>query len=136
MPNRGLALNINNAEDIHDGEDLDFEISFYEDVIREAPDLVSALILLGDAYTRKGMYEKGLEMDRRLAVILPKDPTVFYNLACDYSLLKDPGQCIEALHRAIKLGYRDFRHMEKDPDLDSVRSDKRYKELIIKYKKR
>ena len=31
---------------------------------------------------------------------------------------------------------RHFRHMEEDPDLDSVRQDKRYKELLIKYKKR
>ena len=134
MKNRNVV--IKQIEDLPEEEDIDFEISFYEDVIKESPRLVSALFLLGEAYSRKGIYEKGLDMDQRLAQLLPKDPTVFYNLACDYSLLKRPRLCMEALEKALKCGYRDFRHMEKDPDLDNVRQDKRYSELLSKYRKR
>lgn len=117
-------------------EDLDFEISFYEDLIKDKPDFVDALVLLGDAYTKKGMYQKGFEADLKLSSLLPKDATVHYNLACDYSLLKDADHCLETLEKAIKLGYRDFRYMEKDADLAYVRQDVRYKELLLKYKKR
>lgn len=117
-------------------EDLDFEISFYEDIIRDKPDLVDALVVLGDAYTKKGLYEKGLEVDLRLSRLKPKDATVHYNLACDYSLLKKSDECFGALEKAIKLGYRAFAHMTKDPDLDYVRQDSRYAALVAKYKKK
>ncbi len=114
-------------------EDLDFEISFYERLIEQNPDFVNALIALGDAYTRKGRYRDGLEIDRRLARLRPDDPIVYYNLACSYSLLKMSEECLEALKKSIQLGYRDFKFMEKDPDLQFIRKDNRYKELISQY---
>ncbi len=117
-------------------DDIDFEISFYEDVLKASPDLVNALVLLGDAYTQKGLYEKGLEMDLRLAALRPDDATVHYNLACDYSLLKRADLCIQTLEKALTLGYRAYKHMERDADLDFIRADSRYRELLLKYRKR
>jgi len=114
-------------------EDLDFEISFYEDILKGKPDIVQALIPLGDAYTKKGLHEKGLVVDRRLARLRPDDETVHYNLACDYSLLQKPDQCLVSLRKAIRLGYCDFDHMEKDPDLGFIRQDPRYKALLAKH---
>jgi len=117
-------------------EDLDFEISFYEDLVKGKPDFIDPLTLLADAYTKKGLFQKGLEIDLKLANLLPKDATVHYNLACDYSLLEDADHCFESLEKAIRFGYRDFRWMEKDADLAYARQDARYKELIVKYKKK
>ena len=117
-------------------EDIDFEISFYEDIVRESPDFVNALILLGDAYTHKGLFQKGLEVDLHLGRLRPKDAVVHYNLACDYALIKNPDAAINTLEKAIKLGYRNFRHMEKDPDLEAIRHDDRYIALARKYRRR
>ncbi len=114
-------------------EDLDFEIPFYEDILKSKPDLVDALIVLGDAYTKKGLYDKGLEVDLRLSKLRPKDATVHYNLACDYTLLKRTDEAIATLERALKLGYRAFEHMSKDPDLDNIRGDARFAALFAKY---
>ncbi len=125
-----------NSENFIVEEDLDFEISFYEDLVKDKPDFVDALVLLGDAYTKKGLYGKGLAADIKLSELRPKDPTIHYNLACDYALLKDAGRCIEALEKAVKLGYRDFRYLTKDPDLEFIRQDERYKELIARYRKK
>jgi tetratricopeptide (TPR) repeat protein len=85
-------------------EDLDFEISFYEDLVKEKPDFVDALILLGDAYTKKGLDAKALDADLKLSVLCPKDPAIHYNLACDYSVLKDADRCLEVLEKAISFG--------------------------------
>ena len=123
-------------EDFTMEEDIDFEISFYEDIIKESPNFVAALILLGDAYTRKSLHEKALEVDKRLSALLPKDPTVHYNLACDYALLKKPKLALDTLEKAIRLGFRNFKHIEKDPDLDSIKQDKRYQELLLKFRKK
>ena len=117
-----------------DKEDLDFEISFYENLVKEKPDFVEALIPLGDAYTKRGQYKKGLEVDKRLVKLKPKNHLVHYNLACSYSLLKMVDQTLNALKKAIDLGYRDFAFMEADPDLENARKDNRYKDLVSKAK--
>ena len=106
-----------------------FEIRFYEGILKESPFFVQALIALGDAYTKNGMFKEGLVVDKKLSKLRPDDEVVFYNLACDYSLLKDAGGCLSALRKAIKLGYSDFAHMQKDPDLAFIRRDPRYKQL-------
>lgn len=113
-------------------ENLDFEISFFEDLVRENPGFVDALIPLGDAYTKRGLYEKGLAVDLKLADLVPVDPTVHYNLACSYSLLGKIDLALHTLEKAIKLGYSDLKWMNKDPDLDNVRKDTRYQTLIKK----
>jgi len=113
----------------------DFEISFYEGLIQKKPDFLEALFLLGDLYTKKGLYKKGLKIDKKLLKLRPLDPTVHYNLACDYSLLKKIDSSLKALRKALELGFRDFRLIEKDPDLEFLRKDKRFELLILEFKK-
>jgi tetratricopeptide (TPR) repeat protein len=115
-------------------DNLDFEIAFFEKLLEKRPGFAEVLIILGEDYTKKGLYEKGLETDLRLAKLKPDDPNVHYNLACDYSLLKQADFCLAALEEAIALGYRDFAYMQKDTDLEFIRQDKRYADLLDKYK--
>ncbi len=115
-------------------EDLDFQIAFYEGIIKNNPDFVQALIALGEIYTKKGMYDKGLSIDKRLLKLKPESPIVHYNLACSLSLLGDVSASFKAIKRAIDLGYDDFPFMHNDPDLSNLRSDERFLELIKKVK--
>ena len=39
--------------------DLDFEISFLEGVLKHRPNYIDALAPLAEAYTRRGFFEKG-----------------------------------------------------------------------------
>ena len=109
---------------------VDFEISFFESLVKESPKFVDALIPLAEAYTKKGLYEKGLQIDKRLARLLKFDPTVHYNLACSYALLEKKKEAFSALQKAIKLGYSDFSHLRKDSDLKSLHSDPRFQKLV------
>ncbi len=108
----------------------DFELTFFERLVKNNPNFIDALIPLAEVYTRKGMYDKGLQIDKRLARLKKEDPTVHYNLACSLALVGDKDDALEALERAIKLGYRDFDHMKKDSDLKTLREDPRFKSLI------
>lgn len=112
---------------------MDFELSFFERLVRSNPDFVDALIPLAEVYTRKGMYEKGLKVDRKLARLRKEDPMIHYNLACSLALVREKEDAILALEHAITLGYRDFDHMKKDSDLKILREDPRFKSLISKH---
>jgi tetratricopeptide (TPR) repeat protein len=114
--------------------DFEFEIKFYEDLLKERPDFVEALIALGDLYTKAGLYQQGLEIDLRLSRLRPDDGIVFYNLACSQSLLKNIEASVQALIAAIKLGYRDWKFMCQDPDLENLRQDGRFQEILEKIK--
>jgi len=116
-------------------EDLDFEINFFENLLKESPDFTEVLTALGDAYTKKGRYQDGLEIDKRLAMLKPNEPIVHYNLACSYSLLRMADVCIKALEQALQLGYCDLAFMQQDPDLKFIRQDQRFNNLLFKYSK-
>jgi hypothetical protein len=68
-------------------------------------------------------------VDERLARLEPENPLVFYNLACSYSLTEEIDRALFALDHAIKLGYRDFSWLARDPDLKKLRSNPAFAEL-------
>ena len=111
-------------------EQLDFELWFLEGVVGRKPDYVDALSLLANDYTARGLYQKGLEADRQLAELRPQDPTVIYNLACSLSLTGGIDEAFSMLARAIFLGYDDFHHLRRDPDLEVVRRDPRFRTFL------
>jgi len=114
-------------------EDLNFQIRFFEDLIRDDQEFIDALIPLADAYTKKGWFDKGLLLDERLARLRPYDPFIQYNLSCSYALLNQEQKALEALKMALDLGYQDLDWMEDDPDLAGLRGKDGYKELIRSY---
>lgn len=115
---------------------LDFEIDFYEAVLERLPDYIDVLRVIGNNLTIKGRYAQGLQIDKRLVQLRPNDPLAHYNLACSLALLKRPDQAIKTLRRAIELGYRDFRYMREDHDLDAIRHDPRFRQLLREYENR
>jgi tetratricopeptide (TPR) repeat protein len=109
--------------------DPEFEIGFFEGVVRRDPRAIEALQILGDAYTKTGRLKEGLAIDLRLAKLCPTDSTVFYNLACSYSLLGKVEEALAVLDKAVRLGYDDATWLAKDPDLNNLRQDRRFARL-------
>jgi tetratricopeptide (TPR) repeat protein len=115
---------------------LDFEIDFFSGVLEHKPDYVDVLRIMGNNLTLKGRYIQGLVIDKRLVQLRPKDPLAHYNLACSYALLRRTDQALRTLRKAIELGYRDFRYLREDHDLDSIRHDPRFRQLLREYENR
>ena len=109
---------------------LDFEIAFYEKLLTAYPDFVDVLVPLGNSYTRRGLYEKGLAVDLRLIQLRSEDTLTWYNLACSYSLLNRVDEALDALQRAVSLGYADVDYLRKDPDLSNVRRSPKYNAFL------
>lgn len=112
------------------GEDVDFQILFYENILQNSPNFVEALMVLGNLYTKKGLYEKGLEMDLRLSQVRTDNPFVFYNLACSYALTDNPEKAFEAIKQAIDLGFDAVDHIQNDADLENLLSYPPFKEYM------
>ena len=115
--------------------DLDTRIEFMEGLVRRDPDYADALQLLGDHYTQRGRYAEGLKVDERISHLEPQDPLAFYNLACSYSLTEQFDLAVSALQKAFQLGYRDFRWLARDPDLDKLRQQPIYRDIQDKIRR-
>jgi tetratricopeptide (TPR) repeat protein len=120
---------------VPDQHQLDFELDFFSGVLGRCPDYVDVLRIMGNLLTLKGRFADGLQIDKRLVQLRPTDALAHYNLACSYALLKRPELSLKTLRRAVELGYRDFRYMKEDHDLDSIRRDPRFRQLLREYEK-
>jgi tetratricopeptide (TPR) repeat protein len=119
-----------------DQNQLEFELEFFGDVLKRHIDYIDVLRVMGNLLTLKGRYVDGLQIDKRLVQLRPGDPLAHYNLACSYALLKRPEQALKILRRAVELGYRDFRYMREDRDLESIRHDPRFRQILREYENR
>jgi tetratricopeptide (TPR) repeat protein len=119
---------LNHAKTIK--SDPQFEIEFYEAILRRSPDYTEVVGLLGALYTRVGRISDGLKMDRKLVRLEPDNPTAHYNLACSLALCKKRPAALQSLRKAVSLGYDDVDWMLQDPDLETLKPDPEFKQLL------
>lgn len=55
---------------------------------------------------------------------------VWYNLAAAHARLGDKKKALDALEKAVALGWKNLAHMQNDEDLASLRSDPRFRALV------
>lgn len=54
----------------------------------------------------------------------------YYNLACAYALKSKSKAAVEAFRKAVEHGFKNYRHTCNDPDLASIREDRRFRKLL------
>jgi tetratricopeptide (TPR) repeat protein len=121
---------------VQEQNQLDFELEFFAGILAKKADYIDVLRIVGNLLTLRGRFADGLQIDKRLIQLRPRDFLAHYNLACSLALLRRPDQALKALRRAVELGYRDFRYMHEDRDLASVRHDPRFKQLLREFEER
>src|SRR5437773_7123759 len=115
--------------------ELEVKIMFMEGIVRRDPKYVEALQILGDHYTQRGKFDHSLKVDKQLSRLEPRNPLVFYNLACSHSLNSEFDLAAAALEKALTLGYRDFKWLAKDPDLRPLRKHPLYRTIADRIRK-
>jgi hypothetical protein len=63
--------------------------------------------------------------------IYSANPNPYYNVACCYALRGDAERAATWLKLAINHGWRDLRHLQRDPDFKSVRETQPFKGCIL-----
>jgi len=94
------------------------------------PDDARALNLGAGIWSNLGQTEKALEWAKRSLELDPEDPQLLYNVACVYAIEGMKEEALKCLERAIDKGYGHLEWMEHDSDLNSLRTDKRFKALL------
>ncbi|MBO5647175.1 MAG: tetratricopeptide repeat protein [Kiritimatiellae bacterium] len=67
---------------------------------------------------------------RRATDIFPEEPVWRYNLACSYAKAGKTDEALDALEKAIRLGYRNSTAISADSDMKSVSREKRFHDLL------
>jgi adenylate cyclase len=92
----------------------------------------NALMFLGDM-------ERGRDWSRRAMLLDPDNLIMSYNLACALTQANAPNDdALDALQpfmEGVKTA-QNIRHLEADPDLDGLREEPRYKELLASARQR
>jgi len=87
-------------------------------------------VIIGNSFLSDGKYEKAAMHYRKALELEPGNYIALYNMACVRSLGKNIDEAIEWLEKSIEAGYGDFEWMEADTDLDNIREDERYREIL------
>jgi tetratricopeptide (TPR) repeat protein len=77
-----------------------------------------------------GDYAEAADRGRELLAENPSYPDLFYNVACCESLAGRKDEAIAHLRRAIELSERTRSFLEGDSDLDPLREDPAFEELL------
>jgi hypothetical protein len=81
---------------------------------------------------QKKDYAKAIEKYGEILKAEPEDTLAFYNLACAYALSGDKTRALELLRKSVEGGFVSFGHITHDPDLDSLREEAAYKDLLAR----
>lgn len=94
------------------------------------PKNARAWMLLGYALHAGRDLDQALEAHHKAAAFPATKPTATYNIACVYALKKDKDQALAWLKKAADAGFRNVDHIDGDSDMDGLRDDPRFKELV------
>ena len=99
----------------------DFEMAMQLDTISST--YAFALVHLGKK-------QQAINVIKAIVAENTEDAGEHYDLACLYSLANMKSESVTALKRAVELGYKGFHHMQFDRDLDNIREEQGYKDLL------
>lgn len=116
------------ANDFYGQQKWDEAVKAYGEVIKDEPENGRAWYLLGSSLHSLGRYEEAIKAFEK-NVAIAKNPTSMYNIACGYARLKQTDKAFEWLEKSLNNGAAPFVNLEKDNDLENLRTDARFKKI-------
>jgi TolB-like protein len=100
------------------------------DYLLQNPDDARARIVFAITLASVGQPADAVKEGMHALELSPDDPLMLYNVACLFAQLQEIDRSIDALQRAQKAGYWDYGWMKHDPDLNPLRDDARFQQII------
>lgn len=79
---------------------------------------------------RQRKYREAAAEYQKILAATPNDPRALYNAACAFALCNERATAVDLLKRAVESGWTDWAHLESDSDLNSIRAETGYKEIV------
>jgi serine/threonine protein kinase len=102
----------------------------YSRYISQHPDDSRAHMFFAIDLALLGKKDDAIKEAARAIELNPTDPLMQYNAACFYSNIGEKNLAIETLKNAITAGYQDYEWIKRDSDLDSIRNEAKFIELM------
>ncbi len=101
-----------------------------EEHLRLRPDDARAFYMGANGLVALGETVRGLEWADRALALDPDDAMLLYNIACIKAMAGAREEALDCLERALRAGMQNRGWLEHDSNLDSIRSDPRFAELM------
>jgi tetratricopeptide (TPR) repeat protein len=101
-----------------------------DDHLQLNPDDVRAVYMKSGSLSGLGKNAQALEWADRALAMDPEEPSVLYNVACNYALLNETEKALDCIERAFAKGFGHMEWMEHDPDFLSIKHHPRFKILM------
>jgi len=85
-----------------------------------------------DFYYEK-KYEESIKTFKEAIRVMESESSPYYSIACCYCLMKKTKDGLTWFEKALAHGYKDADNIKKDTDIDSIRKEPKFKELLKKY---
>jgi tetratricopeptide (TPR) repeat protein len=105
-------------------------VTNYRMALEMDQEVLVAYVNLSTAYIRDGKLEDAFAVLKSLQAKNPKMPQLHYNLACYHSLKNSIADGMAALKQAVALGFKNFKELESDPDMENLRKSDAYRDWI------
>jgi adenylate cyclase len=109
---------------------LDTALNVYVRYLSQHPDDSRGHMYFATDLVQVGRIDEAKEEARKAIELSPDDPLMFYNAACFYSQLGEHQLAVDALKSSFTIGYADFEWLKRDTDLDPIRNEPAYIELM------
>jgi serine/threonine protein kinase/Tfp pilus assembly protein PilF len=111
-------------------EVLEKSIEVYPRYFLQHPDDARAHLFFSLDLLKSGRNEEAKAEAAKAVELNPTDPLMQYNASCFYSRLGEKELAIETLKNAMTAGYQDYEWIKRDSDLDNIRNEQKFLELM------
>lgn len=96
----------------------------------------AALFQQGLDLLKNKRYDDSIKRFEACIKLFPDRNVSYYNIACAHSMKKDAKKAVEWLKKSFDRGFLDLAHVSRDTDMDPIREDEGYKDLIAATRKK
>jgi serine/threonine protein kinase/Flp pilus assembly protein TadD len=109
---------------------LDKVLEIYPIYLSKNPDDSRAHMYFAIQLAQVGRYEEAKASGKKALELNPGDSLMLYNAACLYARLGDKHLAAVTLRDSVAAGQEDFEWIKRDADLESIRNEPEYIELM------
>ena len=111
-------------------EQLKYNLQLYPKYLAIYPDDARGHMFYAIDLAQIGKMEEAKAEAAKALELNPGDPLMLYNSACFYAQLNEKNLALDSLRNAFLAGYQNFEWLKRDSDLDCLREEPVYIELM------